>query len=307
MSGDSVSTTAQQQVPLTDAPPALLVRSFKLMKPVTWFGPMWAFLCGTIASGATSLAPLDILRVLLGMVLAGPILCGFSQVLNDYFDREVDAINEPHRLIPSGLVSLRQVWLTIALLLLSGVALAWWLGDGVTLLVIVGLLFAVAYSAPPIRAKRNGWIGNGMVALSYEGLAWMAGHVAFAALTPASIFVALAYSFGAHGIMTINDFKSMAGDKLKGVRSLPVQYGPEVAAWLIVVTMNMAQIVVAAFFMAQRQWLVAAIIAALVVAQYPLQRRFLRDPVKEHIFYSASGVSLFVWGMMAAAVGLRYM
>ena len=53
-------------------------------------------LVGAVAGGATW-SPRSVGLVLLGMVMAGPLLCAFSQVVNDWFDREVDAINEPER------------------------------------------------------------------------------------------------------------------------------------------------------------------------------------------------------------------
>src|SRR5690349_15361116 len=90
--------------------------SFRLMKPVTWFAPMWAFLCGAVAVGMDWGYWENIVKLLLGIFLAGPILCGLSQVLNDWFDREVDAINEPQRLIPSGRVSKNQVMWTVLVL-----------------------------------------------------------------------------------------------------------------------------------------------------------------------------------------------
>ena len=61
---------------------------------------MWAHLCGVIASGASPAEHWFL--VLLGVVLAGPIVCGMSQAANDWCDRYVDAINEPDRPIPSG-------------------------------------------------------------------------------------------------------------------------------------------------------------------------------------------------------------
>ncbi|HMR67985.1 MAG TPA: chlorophyll synthase ChlG [Anaerolineae bacterium] len=286
-------------------PPPLLHRSLILMKPITWFGPMWAFLCGAVASGATAWSVTDIGLVLIGMIMAGPILCGFSQVLNDYFDRGIDAINEPHRLIPSGLVSTKQIFVTLAALLLVGLLLGIYLGPGVILMVSLGIVLALIYSAPPMRAKRNGWIGNTLVALSYEGLAWMAGHLAFASLTPASILIALLYSLGAHGIMSINDYKGMAGDKAAGIRSIPVLYGPQKTAWIVVVTMNLAQIGVIVAFLYWGVWITALIISGILLAQLPQQQKFLQQPVENHIKFSAIGVSFYVWGMMVAAIGLR--
>ncbi|MCA9875556.1 MAG: chlorophyll synthase ChlG [Anaerolineales bacterium] len=298
------TSSASSAKPQLEKPP-LLRRSLGLMKPITWFGPMWAFLCGAIASGSSSWSVTDIGRIFLGTILAGPILCGFSQVINDYFDREVDALNEPHRLIPSGLVSTRQVVITITMLLLLGLGSTFYLGQKVALLVAVGLVLAVVYSAPPVRAKRNGWAGNTLVAISYEGLAWMAGHIAFASLTTPSILMAALYSFGTHGIMSINDYKSIAGDRASGIYSIPVLLGPQKAAWLIVATMNIAQLGVIAAFLYWQVWIVAAIIFGILLIQLPLQRQFLRQPVEYHLKFSAIGVSFFVWGMMAAALGVR--
>lgn len=275
------------------------------MKPVTWFAPAWAFLCGAIASGAAGWTFYDLSRITLGVLLCGPIVCGLSQVVNDYCDRDVDALNEPQRLIPSGLVSTRQIFITIGALAALALAIALWLGRDVVLLTAIGMLLAVVYSAHPVRAKRNGWIGNALVAVSYEALPWAAGHVAFAGLTASSLVIAGLYAVGAHGIMTVNDFKSMDGDRQMGVKTIPVMYGAWAAAWLAVLTMNVAQLFVIMTFIVWDRWLIALIIGALFVAQLPLQRKLIADPRGKAIFYNASGTTLFVWGMLAAAIGLR--
>ncbi|MCS6940309.1 MAG: chlorophyll synthase ChlG, partial [Roseiflexus sp.] len=281
--------------------------SIELMKPVTWFAPSWAFLCGSIASGASHWTLPDVGRIALGVLLAGPILCGMSQVVNDYCDRDVDAINEPQRLIPSGLVSTRQVFVTVGVLVVLGLSIALFLGQYVALMTAIGMVLAVIYSADPIRAKRNGWIGNAIVAVSYEGLPWIAGHLAFAPLTFGSVLMAALFSLGAHGIMTINDFKSMEGDRITGIRSIPVLYGEIAAAWTAFVTINVAQIMVVMYFLHLRNWIIAGIIGALVLMQIPTQWKFfsIPDPRKRAIFYNASGIAMFVWGMMAAAIGVR--
>ena len=136
----------------------------ELLKPITWFPPMWAFACGVVASGVT----LDGQWVLIGVgiLLAGPMVCATSQAVNDWFDRHVDAINEPQRPIPSGRMPGR--WgLYIALLwtllsLMVATALGPW-GFGAA---IAGLVLAWAYSAPPLRLKNNGWLGNAACGLS---------------------------------------------------------------------------------------------------------------------------------------------
>ena len=286
-------------------PSTPLARSIALMKPVTWFAPAWAFLCGAIASANVGWSVASMGRMALGILLAGPILCGLSQVINDYCDREVDALNEPNRLIPSGLVSTAQVFVTIGVLAVLALGNAWALGEKVALLTAIGMVLAVVYSAHPIRAKRNGWIGNGLVAVSYEALPWLAGQLAFGQLTVPSVIVAALYSVGAHGIMTINDFKSMDGDRVSGIKTIPVMLGEWGAAWMAVLTMNVAQLFVIMLFAVSQRWLIAGIIAALFVAQLPLQRKFISDPRGRAIFYNASGTTLFVWGMLAAAIGVQ--
>ncbi|MEL7433093.1 MAG: chlorophyll synthase ChlG [Chloroflexota bacterium] len=304
--------TAQQQAPAKDWRSSFSL-SIKLMKPLTWFAPTWAFFCGAIASGAiiwnvTSGAFWwDMFRMALGMVMAGPILCGVSQVVNDYFDREIDAINEPDRLIPSGKISTQQIIVTVVTLMTVGFAIGLFLGHGVRALVLAGLFAGIAYSAPPIRAKRNGWYGNTLVAISYEGMAWLAGHLAFAALTPQSFIIAALYSLGTHGIMSINDYKGVEGDRASGIRTIPVQLGREKAAWLIVATMNVAQLGVVLCLWLWGQWLAALVIGVFIIIQLPLQQRFIADPAENFIKFSAFGVTIFVWGMLVAAIGLGAM
>ena len=146
---------------------------FQLLKPITWFPPMWAFLCGAVSSGNSILE--QPLLLVLGLVLTGPLVCGASQVVNDWFDREVDALNEPDRPIPSGRVPGHWgLYFAIAWSLLS---LAWaaLLGTWVLVATALALVLAWAYSAPPLRLKLNGWWGNAAVGFSYEGLAWVTG------------------------------------------------------------------------------------------------------------------------------------
>ncbi len=279
-------------------------RSVTLMKPVTWFAPAWAFLCGAIASGGLGWEAGSLSRLTLGILMAGPILTGLSQVVNDYCDRDVDAINEPHRLIPSGQVSLRHVYLLTVILTWIGTSLALFLGGQVALFVGLGLICALAYSLKPIRAKRNGWFGNALVAISYEGLAWMAGHVAFGALTGQSVAIALLYSLGAHGIMTVNDFKSIKGDTQMGIRSIPVQYGKVMAARMVVVIMGLAQIGVIGLLFLWGHTIAAAVVTVLLALQSIPNVRFIRDPEHNEVFFNATAIMLFVWGMLAAAIGL---
>jgi chlorophyll synthase len=121
------------------------------------------------------------------------------------------------------------------------------------------------------------------------------------------IVVALLYGIGAHGIMTLNDFKALKGDLQTGVRSLPVTLGPRRAAQLACVIMILPQIAVAALMAIWGAPGTAAIIAGLLALQVLAMRKMLRDPEGLAPWYNGTGVTLYVAGMMVAAVGLRGM
>jgi chlorophyll synthase len=270
-------------------------------------------MCGAVASSALEFSFGSIGRLLLGILMAGPILCGLSQVINDYCDREVDAINQPERPVPSGLVSLRHIQVVSFILTVAGSAIALYLGSEVALLVGIGLLFALSYSLKPIRAKRNGWFGNALVAISYEGLAWIAGHAAMAAphmwQSPTiwqSVTLALLYSFSAHGIMTVNDFKSVEGDAQLGIRSIPVMYGKKVAAWLVVVKMATAQLVVISLLAIWGNPVAATGVSILLLIQVVPFKRFVHNPEHNEVFFNTTAIMLSVWGMLVAAIGIAY-
>ncbi|RLT23619.1 MAG: chlorophyll synthase ChlG [Chloroflexi bacterium] len=285
----------------------LFARSIALMKPVTWFPPTIAFICGTIASGTTKFEFTTVSQIALGALMAGPILCGLSQVINEYCDREVDAINEPQRPIPAGLVTHRHVFVTIAVLTIIGLAMSLFFGMQVVYITLVGMLFAVMYSAEPFRAKKLGWIGNALVSISYEGLPWVAGHLAFAQMTGGSLLLAGLYSLGAHGIMTINDFKSIEGDRMMGIKSIPAQMGANWAAMSAVVTINIALVMAIIYMYTSGHTVSAIIMFLLALGQIPTQRKFLQmtDPRARAIYYNASGVMIFVLCMIVSAVGIR--
>ncbi|WP_202775175.1 hypothetical protein, partial [Escherichia coli] len=61
----------------TPAPSALI----DLLKPITWFAPMWAFTCGVVSAGASPTGQWPVIAA--GVILAGPLVCATSQAVND--------------------------------------------------------------------------------------------------------------------------------------------------------------------------------------------------------------------------------
>lgn len=285
-------------------PPFLAIT--ELLKPITWFPPMWAFSCGVIASGVA--LGENWLLIAIGVFLAGPMVCATSQAVNDWFDRHVDAINEPGRPIPSGRIP-GQWGLYIAIIwTILSLAVASLLGPWGFAAAAVGLLLAWAYSMPPVRLKQNGWWGNLACGVSYEGLAWITGAAVMAggAMPEArSVVLAVLFSLGAHGIMTLNDFKSIRGDQQMGVRSLPVQLGADAAARLACWAMTIPQVCVVGLLVWWGAPIHGLAVTVLVLLQLMLMRRFLVAPIERALFYSGVGIPLYVSGMMVSAFALR--
>ena len=277
----------------------------ELLKPITWFPPMWAFGCGAVSAGVALGSSWMLL--LAGIALSGPLVCGTSQAVNDWFDRHVDAINEPMRPIPSGRVPGRWgLYVALAWTVVS-LAVALLIGPVVFWAACFGMVMAWAYSAPPFRLKANGWWGNAAVGLCYEGLPWFTGAAALLGGVPplAVILLALLYSIGAHGIMTLNDFKAIAGDQRMGVRSLPVQLGVAGAARVACAVMALPQVVVVGLLFYWDRPFHAAAISLLLLAQLIMMRRFLAEPVARALWYSGFGVPLYVAGMLVSAFAVR--
>jgi chlorophyll synthase len=235
------------------------------------------------------------------------MVCGMSQAVNDWFDRHVDAVNEPQRPIPSGRMPGRWgLWTALAwtvLSLLVGALLGPW-GFAATL---VGVALAWAYSAPPLRLKRNGWWGNAACAACYETLPWLTAAAVLQGTAPDARMasIALLYGAGAHGIMTLNDFKSIEGDRRFGIGSLPVRLGPERAARVACLAMALPQAVVVALLLAWGAPWHSALVALGLLAQLGLMVRLLRDPRRLAPWYNGTGVLLYVLGMLASAFALR--
>ena len=276
-------------------------------KPGTWFAPMWAMLVGCVASGNAQWTFPSVGRVLLGMLLAGPLLCAFSQVANDWFDREVDRINEPERPTAANLLAPGTVLAIAVALAVAALGLAAALGTTVLYLSLGGLALALAYSAPPLRLKaRNGWLANAACAFAYEGFAWVAGAAIFGHVSTGTVVLASLYSLGSHGLMTLNDFKSYEGDKRLGLQSLPVMLGLAGALRAAFIFIDVFQALAIGYVLFHHMWLAGGIMLVLFVIQLPMQRKLATDPKGLAPWYCASAIPPFVWGMLVSALAIRY-
>ena len=286
----------------------------QLMKPVTWIPLIWGVICGAAASGNFHWSLQQVGASIACMLMSGPLLAGYTQTINDYYDREIDAINEPYRPIPSGAIPLGQVKAQIWILLLAGLGVAYgldvWAGHTTPVLLLLALggsFVSYIYSAPPLKLKQNGWLGNYALGASYIALPWWAGQALFGHLTWTTALLTLAYSLAGLGIAVVNDFKSVEGDRAMGLRSLPVVFGTERASWISAAMIDGFQLAMVAVLIAIGQNLAAVILVLLIIPQITFQDIWLlRDPVAFDVKYQASAQPFLVLGMLVTALAIGH-
>ncbi|WP_320677307.1 chlorophyll synthase ChlG [Prochlorococcus sp. MIT 1300] len=286
----------------------------QLMKPITWIPLLWGVVCGAAASGNYQWRLPDVIAAIACMIMSGPLLAGYTQTINDYYDREIDAINEPNRPIPSGAISLNQVKLQIWVLLLGGLGVAYLLDlwanhktPSVFLLALGGSFVSYIYSAPPLKLKQNGWLGNYALGASYIALPWWAGQALFGQLTWATAALTLAYSLAGLGIAVINDFKSVEGDRELGLQSLPVAFGIKKASWISAGMIDVFQLAMVVVLIAIGQHLASVILILLIIPQMTMQDIWLlRDPLAFDVKYQASAQPFLIMGMLVTALAIGH-
>ena len=286
----------------------------QLMKPITWIPLIWGVVSGAASTGNNNWNLENFLMAAACMLLSGPLMAGYTQTINDFYDREIDAINEPYRPIPSGAISVPQVVTQILVLLGLGLALSFgldrWVGHEFPImlcLTIGGAFLAYIYSAPPLKLKQNGWLGNYALGASYIALPWWAGHALFGQLNWTIVILTLFYSLAGLGIAVVNDFKSVEGDRQLGLKSLPVMFGVNTAAWLCVIMIDVFQAGIGAYLIYIHQNLYAAMVLLLVIPQITFQDMyFLRNPLENDVKYQASAQPFLVLGMLVAGLALGH-
>eukprot|EP00850_Spirogloea_muscicola_P018510 SM000170S02682 [mRNA] locus=s170:96762:101412:- [translate_table: standard] len=298
----------------------------QLTKPVTWVPLIWGVLCGAAASGNFEWTPTDIAKAATCMLLSGPLLTGYTQTINDWYDRDIDAINEPYRPIPSGRITeaqAQQVVQQILVLLFAGLAVSYgldlWAGHETPTLFALSLMgagIAYIYSAPPLKnpgwyyalqLKQSGWAGNYALGSSYISLPWWAGQALFGHLELDVIILTLLYSTAGLGIAIVNDFKSIEGDRKMGLNSLPVAFGVDKAKWICVSTIDLTQLSVAAYLFVSGQPVYGAVLLGLIAPQIFFQfKYFLVDPIKYDVKYQASAQPFLVFGLLCTALAIGH-
>jgi len=214
--------------------PEPIVRYLRFIRPFTLLVPALGMVCGALMGlsadpkGVSDWSPGAggiFLRIVAGAVLAAA-LNAFSNGLNQIFDQEIDRINKPHRLLPSGRISGPEAWCLSLVFLVIALSLAAWINLQCFFVVLGGALGTVLYSVPPIRTKSRGLWANLTIAVVRGTLLPVAGwstvkHV----LQPEPWVLGAILGVYFLGAVTTKDFSDMEGDRRGGCRTLPVIHG----------------------------------------------------------------------------------
>lgn len=158
--------------------------------------------------------------------IAGFMLLGAAMVLNDYFDREIDSINDPGRPIPSNRVKPSEA-ISFAVILASiGFLCAAVTGLLTSIVAIFSMVLTVAYNS---HFKKRGLVGNCMVSANVAVPFVYGGFAVGNTSWPLLIFSLLAF-ISSLGREIVKGIVDVAGDKTKGVNSVAVVRGSSYAA-----------------------------------------------------------------------------
>ncbi len=286
----------------------------ELADPVTWITPITMVICGAIATGRGTpgfhvAESHDLLLVGLAALVCGPFGTGFSQSINDYFDRDLDAINDPARPIPSQRISLgaaRINWIVLGLATIGTSLILINQSIWVPVLAAIGLVLSAAYSIPPVKLKQHFWMGPPAVGFGYVFLSWVTGHLIFAPMSWPSLVLALINSAIAAGLLFLNDIKSIEGDRKLGLHSMTVAFGARrtlLISYLIIGVCELMLLTMA--LLAGHLWATAVLALALLIpimSQIQLYREPTHKNFKRYIIASNPFV-LLIQFMSAFIIG----
>ncbi len=155
-------------------------------------------------------------------------LTAASMTINDYYDRDIDAINEPQRPIPSGAISPKEALFLALVLSVIGFVAAF--GTNVYCLIVAAIAWIVSVTYVT-KGKRTGLPGNLLVSTCVVIPFIYGGFAAGRPELTTMIFVAIAF-FSNTGREVAKDIVDTEGDKSQDIKTIPVVYGERVAAFV---------------------------------------------------------------------------
>lgn len=276
----------------------------RLTRPRDWYLPMGAMLAGSLAAGCGDHLMVTWPQLLLGLALVGPLLAGSSNVINAYFDRDIEPEGGP---ISSGRLTPDLVVAQIAVMAVLALGAAHLLGPWIFGLAIASLFISLAVNAPPIRLRRQTWwngLFHGVAAIAFP---WVIGHLPHAELTVNSGLLAGLFAFGALGLQIMAGLTDAEREREAGIRSFAALLGAEVGALVSALLVNTAILGAAILCYDGEAMAASGVLSALFAVTLAVQSSLLwRGELRERwpvpLVHGLYAVSMIVAGAAIANV-----
>jgi geranylgeranylglycerol-phosphate geranylgeranyltransferase len=196
-----------------------------LLRPINCVMMGFAVFVGAVL--ANPIFSFDIWLSILYGFLTGFMLTGAAMTVNDYYDRAIDAINEPARPIPSGAIRPREALLWATLTSVIGFAFAFLTNVLCLAVAVISWILVVTYLTV---GKRSGLPGNFLVS-ACVAIPFIYGSVAATGQVQTSVWLFAAMAFLSNtGREITKGIVDVKGDQAKGVKTLAVRYGEKAAS-----------------------------------------------------------------------------
>ena len=197
----------------------------RLMRPVNCLMMGFAVIVGVSLANPDALSVFW-LNLIYGFV-TGFTLTAASMAINDYYDREIDAVNEPNRPIPSGLIRPRESLAFAFVLTAIGLATAYLTNISCFVVAIIAWIVFVAYT---VVGKRSGLPGNFLVS-ACVAIPFVYGSVAIVNEVKLNVLIFASMAFLSNtGREITKGIVDVKGDRMQNVKTLAVRYGEKKAA-----------------------------------------------------------------------------
>lgn len=157
----------------------------------------------------------------------GFMLTAASMAINDYYDREIDAVNEPDRPIPSGLIKPKEALAFAFALTAIGFATAYLTNRFCLIISLFAWIVFVTYTTV---GKRSGLPGNFLVSLCVA-IPFIYGSCTVANAIELNVLIFASMAFLSNtGREITKGIVDVQGDRTKNIQTLAVRYGEKTAA-----------------------------------------------------------------------------
>jgi geranylgeranylglycerol-phosphate geranylgeranyltransferase len=208
---------------------------FRIMRPVNCFMMAFAVEIGALISRSSAPAGFPSFNLAYAFITAFALTAG-SMAINDYYDREIDAINEPNRPIPSGLVKPREALVFAAVLAAIGFAAAYVTGIRSLTVALISWGLFTAYTTV---GKRSGLPGNFLVS-ACVAIPFVYGSVVLTGGIHMNVLIFVSMVFLSNtGREITKGIVDVEGDIKQNVKTLAVRFGSRTAS-IVASTFNVS-------------------------------------------------------------------